>query len=165
LHYMLSVVTIFNTRGGLLSMYLDTKVFNFRAQYPAAQIINLHRPQTWRQLDNMGFQIQISQGFGCLQTQQTTANHYAGFYIQAGCTNRIQILNDAVNKTVLTIIARDWRHKRIRALNENPAFNTQHINLAGDDGFIALIKFNRFSIKSQINAIGIGKPKTTQAQN
>src|SRR5690606_33924019 len=115
LHYMLGSITIFNTRGGLLSMYLDTKVFNFRAQYPAAQIINLHRHQTWRKLDNMGFQIQISQGFGCLQTQQTTANHYAGFYIQAGCTNRIQILNGAVNKTVLTIIARDWRHKSIRA--------------------------------------------------
>src|SRR5690606_40940796 len=160
LHYMLSVVTIFNTRGGLLSMYLDTKVFNFRAQYPAAQIINLHRHQTWRKLDNMGFQIQISQGFGCLQTQQTTANHYAGFYIQAGCTNRIQILNGAVNKTVLTIIARDWRHKSIRAGSENQLVKIQYITLTGGDGFIELINFNRFGIKSQINAIGIGKITT-----
>src|SRR5690606_9279479 len=140
---MLGSITIFNTRRSLLSMYLDTKVFNFRAQYPAAQIINLHRHQTWRKLDNMGFQIQISQGFGCLQTQQAATNQHTGFCIQAGGTNRVQIFNSTIDKTVLTLIARDWRYKGIRAGGENQLVKTQHITLAGGDGFIELINFNR----------------------
>ena len=112
----------------------------------------------------MGFQIQISQGFGCLQTQQTTANHYAGFCIQTGCANGIHIFNGTINKAILTVIARDWRYKGIRAGGKNQLVKTQHITLAGGDGFIELINFNRFSINSQINAIGIGKITTTQTQ-
>src|SRR5690606_31201943 len=95
---------------------------------------------------------------------QAAANHYASFGIQTGCTNGIQIFNGTINKAILTVIARDWWHKGIRTGSENQLVKTQHITLAGGDGFMELINLNRLSIKSQINAISIGKLTTTQPQ-
>src|SRR5690606_18073932 len=99
-----------------------------------------------------------------LQTQQTTANHYASFCIQTGCANGIQIFNSTINKAILTVIAWNRWHKSIRAGSKNQLVKTQHITLVGGDGFIELINFNCSGIKTQINAIGIGKITTAQTQ-
>ena len=94
-------------------MHLHTQRLDARTQRRTAFGIQLHRHQAWGELHHMGFQAQRLQRIGCFQTEQPAADHHAPSGLHRRLTDRIQILQRAVDQPGRAPGTFDGRNKGI----------------------------------------------------
>ena len=108
-----------NFRRRLAGVHSDAQLADFFPQHRRAAVVQLHRHQVRRKLDNVSFQPQLLQRVGRFQPEQAAADHHAP---SGGCGaggNLVEVVQRTVNKTALKIMARHRRNKRVRARRQH----------------------------------------------
>ncbi len=94
-------------------MHADAQRFDTRLQCSATVVVQLHRHETRRELDDMGFQPQRFKRIGRFQPQQTTADYYATAGFRRGIANGVQVLQRAIDQPGIASRALDRRYERV----------------------------------------------------
>ena len=100
-------------RRGFIGVNADAQRLDFLAQHRRAVVVELDRHQVGRKLHHVGFQPELLQGIRRLQSEQAAANHHAAARARRMCSNVVQVVKGAVDKTARQIVARHGRNERV----------------------------------------------------
>ena len=95
-------------------MHPDAQLTDFFSQHCRAAVVQLHRHQVRRKLDNVSFQPQLLQRVGRFQPEQPAADNHTP---SGGCGaggNLVEVVKRTINKTALEMMTRHRRNKRVR---------------------------------------------------
>ena len=137
-------------------MNFHTQCFNHGAQHFAAAVIDLHGHQAWRELHNVGFQPQVPECLGCFQAQQSAADDNSHLAVGGVGFNGFQIFDGAVYQTLRTVLAGNWRHKRIGAGGEHQFVIRHLVSVCRDDLLVGAVNFHGLVIQPDVDVV-VGK--------
>ncbi|MGF6603916.1 hypothetical protein P3T23_008671 [Paraburkholderia sp. GAS448] len=112
LHPVRARLAIDDRQRVLAGVNLDTQFLDLAAQYPRTAFVHLYRHQARRKFDDMRREPHVAQRLGAFESEQTATDHHPGLRAGAACLHRFEILNGAIDETVLTIASRHRRHER-----------------------------------------------------
>ncbi len=144
-----SAVTIFNTRRGLLSMHLDTQVFNFRAQYLDRPDHQSEPPSDAEQILRHGFP--DSDLAALLLLPALASRHQSPrLFLHSGWPHEwhpgLQWCGKQNSSDGRCPESVEQKHKNLGS--ENQLVKTQYIAAVGCDRFIQLIQPNCAGIQT-----------------
>ena len=116
-------------------MYLNVQCFDFAAQHGTPAIVELHTHQAGGKFHYVGFQAEILEGIGRLQTQQATADHDADFGLLASGLNHAEIVDGAIHQTVGQVGPGNRRYKGVGAGGQYQFVVTEAAATLGGDCF------------------------------
>ena len=132
-HAMAAAFARLDTLGVLAGVHGHTQLFDLAPQHGAAAIIHLYRHQARCELHHMGGQTHVTQSFGGFKPEQTATNHGADLGAGARGTDRFQVLDGAINKAVVAVVALNRRHERIGPGGQDQRVVVVNLAAAGGD--------------------------------
>src|SRR5262249_54741863 len=81
--------------GVLPRMNVNAKRLDLAAKHAAAAVIDLQSHQARCELDDVGFQSQVAQRLGCLQSEQASTDHSTNARTAGAAADRFEILDRA----------------------------------------------------------------------
>ncbi|KPW90939.1 Uncharacterized protein ALO75_05421 [Pseudomonas syringae pv. coryli] len=118
-HAIAVLLAVADRLRGAGQMHADAQRFDTRFQRSATELIQLHRHETRRELDDMGFQPQRFKRIGRFQPQQTAADHDATAGFSRGIANAVQVLECAIDQPGIAPGAFDRRYERVGACGQD----------------------------------------------
>src|SRR5690606_19312626 len=86
--------------GVAVGVNVHPQLFDLGAQHTATALIHLHGHQAWGELHHVGFEAQVTQGFGAFQAEQPTTHHHALLGLGPGGRHGLQVFDRAVHKAI-----------------------------------------------------------------
>ncbi|RMS72185.1 hypothetical protein ALP62_05513 [Pseudomonas syringae pv. aceris] len=139
-HPIAILLAVADRLRGAGQMHADAQRFDTRLQCSATEVVQLHRHETRRELDDMGFQPQGFKRIGRFESEQTAADHYASSGLRRGIANAVQILECAIDQPGIAPRAFDRRYERVGARGQDQ-FVVTEAAFGGDDFVTITIDF------------------------
>ena len=150
--------------GLLAGMHLHAHGFDGATQHLAAEAIELLGHQHRSEFDDMGLQSQCFERARRFQPQQAAADDDAGFALLGRRTDRLEILDGAVNEAFVVLGAVDGRHPGVGAGGEDQGVVADRAALVGVHLLgRAIDLFNRLA-QAHLNAMALVEAGFDQAE-